>query len=103
MLTAKEFKKRLARKNSPDWLHVAMDAEDNTQFYIVGNGGMGTTISMALERYPAEIKVCVMDMLSTGELIVDKKRNLLLDRNILIHYLSLTDMASNVAQNNEVD
>ena len=60
MLTAKQLKKRLARNNCPDWLHVA---NDKTQFYIVDNGSMGTTISMTLERDTPEIKVCVIDML----------------------------------------
>ena len=88
MLTAKEFKKRLTRRNCPDWLHVAVDASDKAQLYIVGNGGMGTTISMPIERFALEIKTCVIDMLETGELVVDEKRSLLLERNILVHYLS---------------
>jgi hypothetical protein len=90
MLTAKQFKKRLSRDNSPDWLHVAMDARDKTQFYIVGYGGMGTSISMPIERFSAEIRVCVIDMLGAGELVMDEKRSLLLEINILVHYLSLS-------------
>ena len=102
MLTVKEFKKLLVKKNSPEWLHVAMDADNKTQFYIVGNGGMGNTISMPLERYGSEIEACVFAMLSSGELVIDDKRSLLLDRNILVHYISIPDKSdmTNTSTNN---
>lgn len=88
MLTIEEFKNRLSRVNSSDWLHVAMDAENTEQFFIVGNGGMGTTISTPIDKLGSEIKACVIEMLEKGELVIDEKRTLLFDRNILVHYLS---------------
>ena len=54
MLTVEKFKERLKRPNRSEWLHVAVDANNEKQFYIVGNGGMGNTISMAIERYLPE-------------------------------------------------
>jgi len=88
MLTVEKFKKRLERSNRSDWLHVAVDANNANQFYIVGNGGMGNTISMPIERYLPEIKEWVISMVCDGELIMDEKKSLLLDRNILVHYVS---------------
>lgn len=103
MLTIKEFKKRLERLNSPDWLHVAIDTDNKDQFYIVGNGGMGATISAPIEQYKPEIKSGVIDMLNSGKLVIDEKRSLLLDRNILVHYLSLSGMANTLINNFEGD
>lgn len=88
MLAVDKFKKRLSRSNRSDWLHVAVDANNANQFYIVGNGGMGNTISMPIERYLPEIKEWVIRQINSGELIKDEKKSLLLDRNILVHYLS---------------
>lgn len=93
MFTVEKFKERLERSNRSDWLHVAVDANNANQFYIVGNGGMGNTISATVESYLPEIKEWVISQIDSGELIKDEKKSLLLDRNILIHYLSL-------AQNN---
>ncbi len=87
-LIVEKFKARLIRTNHPDWLHIAVDANNENQFYIVGNGGMGTTISASIESYLPEIKVSVISMINSEELIKDEKVNLLLDRNILVHYLS---------------
>ncbi|UUO22036.1 hypothetical protein FGD67_01605 [Colwellia sp. M166] len=89
MLTVKKFKGRLERSNRSDWLHVAIDANNAKQFYIVGNGGMGNTISAPIESYLPEIKEWVIRQINSGELIKDEKKSLLLDRNILIHYISL--------------
>ena len=88
MLTIEKFKERLERSNRSDWLHVAVDSNNENQFYIVGNGGMGNTISMPIERYSPEIKEWVIRQANSGELIKDENKSLLLDRNILIHYLS---------------
>jgi DNA replication protein DnaC len=90
MLTIETLKKRLTKINSPDWLHVAVDVNNANQIYIVGNGGMGTTISASIENYLPEIKEWVVSMISLRELIKDEKKSLLLDRNILVHYLSLS-------------
>jgi hypothetical protein len=88
MLIVGKFKERLERSNRSDWLHFAVDANNEKQFYIVGNGGMGNTISMAIERYLPEIKEWVISQVNSGELIKDEKKSLLLDINILVHYLS---------------
>ncbi|UUO25073.1 hypothetical protein FGD67_19045 [Colwellia sp. M166] len=90
MITVEKFKEKLGLSNQPSWLHVAVDASNATQFYIVGNGGMGTTISASIESYSPEIKECVVSMINSGELIKNEKKNLLLDRNILVHYLPLS-------------
>ena len=93
MLTVERFKKRLGQPNRSDWLHVAVDANNENQFYIVGNGGMGNTISMPIERYLPEIKEWVIRQINSGKLIKGEKKSLLLDRNILVHYVSLPQSA----------
>lgn len=90
MLTIETFRKRLTKVNSPDWLSVAIDANNVRQLYIVVNGGMGNTISTPIERYPIEIKECIVKMLFSGELIVAKKTVLLLEIDTLVYYLSLS-------------
>jgi len=90
MLTVERFKKRLGRPNHSDWLHVAVDANNVRQLYIVVNGGMGNTISTPIERYPPKIKENVVKMLSFGELIIAKKAVLLLEIDTLVYYLSLS-------------
>jgi hypothetical protein len=41
MLSVEQFKLRLMRPNHPDWLLVGIDANDDSQLYIVSNGGIG--------------------------------------------------------------
>jgi hypothetical protein len=89
MLTVEKFKVMLAHSNHPGHLNVALDANNANQFYILGNGGMGTTISTSVERFLPEIKEYVIAMINSGRLIKDEEPRLLLDRNILVHYLSL--------------
>ncbi|MEH6596576.1 MAG: hypothetical protein ACJAWS_000121 [Oleiphilaceae bacterium] len=93
MLTVENFKERLERSNRSDWLHVAVEVNNANQLYIVGNGGMGNTISMPIERYLPEIKEWVIRQINSGELIKDEKKSLLLDRNILVYYVSLPQFA----------
>ena len=90
MLSVEEFKERIACSNQSDWLHVVVDAHNENQFYIVGNGGMGSTISAPIERFLPEIKDCIISMVYSGLLIKDEKRDFLLDRNIWVHSLSYT-------------
>ena len=90
MLTVEKFKNMLGRVNHSDWLHVAVDANNTEQFYIVVNGGMGNTISAPIENYPPEIKECVIKMLFSGELIAAKEAAFLLEINTLVYYLSLS-------------
>lgn len=89
MLTVEKFKERIERSNRSDWLHIAVDANNAKQFYIVGNGGMGNTISMPIERYLPEIKEWLVRQITSCELIKDEKQSLLLDRNILVYYVSI--------------
>ena len=93
MLTVENFKERLERSNRSDRLHVAVEVNNANQLYIVGNGGMGNTISMPIERYLPEIKEWVIRQINSGELIKDEKKSLLLDRNILVDYVSLPQFA----------
>ncbi len=88
MLTVEKFKERLGRPNHSDWLHVAVDANNENQLYIIVNVGMGNTLSAPIERYDPAIKAYIISMLNSGELVIDEERNLLRDRNILVHYLS---------------
>ena len=87
MLTVDEFKKRITKVNSPDWMSVVIDANNANQFYIVANGGMGNTISMPVEKFPAEIKACIISMLNSGELVINENKSFLLEINVLVHYL----------------
>jgi hypothetical protein len=89
MLTVEKFKVMLARSDRSDSLLVALDANNENQFYIVGHGGMGTTMSAPVERFLPEIKEYVIAMINSGGLIKDEEPRLLLDINILVHYLSL--------------
>jgi hypothetical protein len=90
MLTVEKFKVMLTHSNHPGYLNVALDANNANQFYIVGNGGMGTTISASVERFLPEIKEYVIALINSGGLIKDEEPRLLLDINILVHYLSLS-------------
>jgi hypothetical protein len=87
MLTIDRFKMRLECSNQSNWLHIAVDANKESQFYILGNGGMGNTISAPIENYLPEIKEWVVRQINSGSLIKNEKKSLLLDRNILVHYI----------------
>lgn len=93
MLTVKQFKERVARTNHSDSLYIVVDANNENQFYIVGNGGMGSTISAPIERFSPEIKECIISMIHSGQLIKDEKRDFLLEKNIWVYYLSLSPSA----------
>ncbi len=95
MLTVDAFKERLGKSNRSDWLHVAVDVNNANQLYIVGNGGMGNTISAPIESYLPEIKEWIISQMNSGGLIKNEKKSLLNDRNIWVQYLSLVrkDMA----------
>jgi len=68
MLTVEKFKARLERPNHPDWLHVGVDTIDESQLYIIVNGGMGNINCAPIEQYVAEIKNCAREMI-TQELL----------------------------------
>jgi hypothetical protein len=56
---------------------------------------MGTTMSAPLESYLPEIKEYIIAMINSGGLIKDEEPRLLLDRNMLVHYLSLPEAHQN--------
>jgi hypothetical protein len=72
MLTVEQFKGRLLRPNHPDCLLVGVDANDDSQLYIVSNGGMANINCAPIELYAVEIKNCALEMVSQGELFLKK-------------------------------
>jgi hypothetical protein len=56
MLSVEQFKLRLMRPNHPDWLLVGVDANDDSQLYILSNGGMANINCAPIESYLPEIK-----------------------------------------------
>lgn len=72
MLTQESFIKRIKQPNSPSWLHVGVDTQDENQLYIAVNGGMNNINCAPIESYLAEIKVCAVAMIDEGELFLDK-------------------------------
>lgn len=68
MLTVENFKKRLIRIEHPDWLHVGVDTKDESQLYIIVNGGMGNINCAPIELYPPEIKNCSLEMITQKHL-----------------------------------
>ena len=95
MLTVNEFKQQLVNFNSPRRLHVAVDASNEDLFYIVGNGGMGTTISVLIEKFGPEITQAVMNMIKNGQLVKAKKTRMLLDQNVIVYYFTILDKVNN--------
>ena len=91
MLTVNKFKQQLVNFNSPYHLHVAVDAKDEDLFYIVGNGGMGTTISVLIDKFGPEITQAVMDMIAAGQLVKAEKTRMLLDQNAIVYYFTILD------------
>jgi hypothetical protein len=72
MLSVEQFKVRLKRPNHPDWLLVGVDANDDSQLYILSNGGMANINCAPIELYAIEIKNCARKMISLGELFLKK-------------------------------
>ena len=72
-------------------MHVAVDAIDEELFYIVGNGGMGTTISVLIDKFGPEIRQAVMDMIAAGQLDKAKETRMLLDQNASVYYFTILD------------
>ena len=70
MLSVEQFKLRLIRPNHPDWLLVGVDASDDSQLYILSNGGMANINCAPIELYADEIKDCAREMISQGELLL---------------------------------
>jgi hypothetical protein len=68
MLTQESFIKRIKQPNSPDWLHVGIDTQDEKQLYIAGNGGMNNINCAPIENYLSEIKSCALELIDEGQL-----------------------------------
>jgi len=72
MLTQESFIKRIKQPNSPSWLHVGVDTQDENQLYIAVNGGMNNINCAPIENYLSEIKNCALELIDEGELFLDK-------------------------------
>jgi len=72
MLTQESFIKRIKQPNSPSWLHVGVDTQDENQLYIAVNGGMNNINCAPIESYLTEIKACAVAMIDEGELCITK-------------------------------
>jgi len=70
MLTQESFLKRIKQPNSPSWLAVGVDTQDENQLYIAVNGGMNNINSAPIESYASEIKTCALNMIEKGELYI---------------------------------
>jgi len=72
MLNVEQFKRRLKRPNHPDWLLVGVDANDDSQLYILSNGGMANINCAPIELYADQIKYYAREMIAQGELFLKK-------------------------------
>ena len=68
MLNVEKFKARLIRSNHPDWLHVGVDSKDESQLFIIVNGGMANINCAPIELYAEEIKNCALEMIAQEQL-----------------------------------
>ncbi len=68
MFTIEEFKKRLMLSSHPDCLHVGVDSKDESQLYIILNGGIANINCDPIELYPAGIKHCALEMITQEQL-----------------------------------
>ena len=68
MLTQESFIKRIKQPNSPSWLHVGVDTQDENQLYIAVNGGMNNINCAPIENYLPEIKSCALELIDEGHL-----------------------------------
>jgi len=68
MLTQESFIKRIKQPNSPSWLHVGVDTQDEKQLYIAVNGGMNNINCAPIENYLSEIKSCALELIDEGHL-----------------------------------
>jgi len=71
MLTVEDLLKRIKQPNNPSWLLVGVDSKDEGQLKIAVNGGMGNIICTSIDRYPPEIKACVLAMIDEGALYLE--------------------------------
>lgn len=75
MISVEQFKLRLMRPNHPDWLLVGVDANDDSQLYILSNGGMANINCAPIELYADQIKYYGREMIAQGELYLKKMKN----------------------------
>jgi hypothetical protein len=94
MLNVEQFEKRLLRPNHPDWILVGIDTQDEKQLYIASNGGMNNINCASIEQYAAEIKICVLEMITQGELYLkpnEKSLRIGQGRSIYCYALKVDD------------
>ena len=75
MLTQESFIKRIKQPNSPSWLHVGVDTQDEKQLYIAVNGGMNNINCAPIENYLSEIKSCALELIDEGHLYLKPMLN----------------------------
>lgn len=68
MLTLEQFKVRLNRTNHPDRLHIGIDSQNESQLYLILNGGIANINCVPIEQYAAEIKTCALEMIRMRQL-----------------------------------
>lgn len=68
MLTVNKFISGLERPNHADALFVGVDSKDDTQLYILSNGGISNINCKPIELFPEEIKTYTLEMISQSEL-----------------------------------
>jgi hypothetical protein len=87
MLTVEKFKENITPKDGCSQLCIVVDIESKQgQLYIVGYGGMGTTISFPVEEFGSEVKAFVIEMIENEMLVIDDKAVMLLEKNIVVKY-----------------
>lgn len=70
MISVEKLKARLKRPRHPDWLHIGLDANDDSQLYVLSNDGIANINCERIELYAEEIKDCVREMISQGVLVL---------------------------------
>ena len=77
MLTVEKFKERLKRTNHPDRLCIGVDSQNESQLYIIVNGGIANVNCDPIELYPLHIKHCVIEMIAQEQLYLKLNEKLL--------------------------
>lgn len=78
MLSIEKFTSRLIRPNHPDQLHVGVDSKDESQLYIIVNGGMANINCAPIELYAPEIKHCALEMIEQSCILKHTKNHCVL-------------------------
>ena len=100
MLNLSQFKKRLQSTTSPLWLRVAVDIQNDAQLYLISPGGQGNLLCAPIECYLSEIKVYIVDMVASGELIKAPDEEKHLSFGYKFFFLTLTKKLPPIRHNN---